>query len=106
MKTITFFSLMISVALTHALFVQNEQIKLAHKHLEIVQSGADILRDQLSDYSNQLMSLQSERTYEDGVEDGIKNAQNIKYMQGYHAATKDQNIFTQEIEVASQPNKE
>jgi hypothetical protein len=106
MKTITFFSLMISVALAHALTVQNENLKLAHKHLEIVESGADILRDQLADYSNQLMSLQSAKTYEDGIEDGIKNAQNIKYMQGYHAATRDQNVFAQEIEVASQPNKE
>jgi hypothetical protein len=106
MKTITFFSLMVSVALIHALTVQNEHLKLAHKHLEIVESGADILRDQLADYSSQLLTLRSDRTYEDGVEDGMKNAQNIKYMQGYHAATRDQNIFAQEIEVASQPNKE
>jgi hypothetical protein len=106
MKTITFFSFMVSVALAHALIVQNEHLKLTHKHLEIVESGADILRDQLADYSSQLNSLQSNRTYEDGVEDGMKNAQNIKYMQGYHAATRDQNIFAQEIEVVSQPNKE
>lgn len=106
MKTVTFFSIMVSIALIHALIVQNEHLKLAHKHLEIVESGADILRDQMADYSEQLSSLRSAKTYEEGVDDGMKNAQNISYMRGYHAATRDQNVFTSAVEVASQPNKD
>ena len=69
------------------------QLELSKKSLELSQQSEQILRDQLADYSNQLMELRAARTYEEGLHDGIVNANNSVYMQGYHAATRDTNVF-------------
>ena len=55
--------------------------------LSIQACTSDILRDQLSDYTQQIHELRSRRSYEDGLRDGIENADSINYMRGYHAAT-------------------
>ena len=46
---------------------------------------AEILRDQLSDLEFQ---IRSNRTYEEGLKDGIENSKNIQYMLGYHACSE------------------
>lgn len=61
--------------------------------LELSRQSEQILRDELADYNNQLAALRAARTYEEGLQDGITNAGNSIYMQGYHAATHDQNAF-------------
>ena len=61
--------------------------------LELSRQSEQILRDQLADYSNQLAEFRAARTYEEGLRDGIVNANNSVYMQGYHAATRDTNVF-------------
>lgn len=70
--------------------------------LEVEKMSNQILRDQLSDYEQQIFTLKSSKTYEDGLADGVLNSKNIYYMAGYHAAIKQQNPFSQELEVAEQ----
>lgn len=67
---------------------RNDQLMQAHE------LRAEILKDQLDDYSNQISSLKKSKTYEDGVRDGIANAHNGDYVRGYHAALKDNNEFS------------
>lgn len=52
-------------------------------NLVLSEASADILRDQLA---NMLYELRSSRSYEEGVRDGVENAQNQSYMDGYHTA--------------------
>lgn len=62
--------------------------------LEISRQSEQILRDELAHYGNQLAELRAARTYEEGLQDGITNAGNSIYVQGYHAATRDRNAFS------------
>ena len=58
------------------------------------QLAISILRDQVEDYAHEIETLSFTKTYEDGLKDGIENAESMQYMRGYHAATQDRNPFT------------
>ena len=58
------------------------------------QLAMSILRDQIQDYAHEIESLVHVKTYEDGLKDGIENAESMQYMRGYHAAAQDRNPFT------------
>ena len=58
--------------------------------LDLTNQQVEILRDQIED-QNYLLSNQ--RTYEEGVLDGIHDSKNQDYMRGYHIAT--QQLFTE-----------
>jgi hypothetical protein len=70
-----------------------KEVQHLRVQLELSRQSEQILRDELADYNNQLAALRAARTYEEGVQDGIRNSANITYMQGYHAATHDANAF-------------
>lgn len=62
--------------------------------LAMLEQRTDILKDQLEDYQFQIISLRQSKTYEDGLREGIENSKNAAYVNGYHNALKDQNIFS------------
>ena len=73
--------------------------------LELSRQSEQILRDELADYGNQLAELRAARTYEEGLQDGISNAGNSIYMQGYHAATRDRNAFSGIVDTETASNE-
>lgn len=68
---------------------------------QILKTSNSILGDQIRDYSQQLADLKSLPTYEDGLHAGISNSHNASYMEGYHAATRDSNPFTNTVSTYS-----
>lgn len=77
-----------------------QEVGRLRTQLELSRQSEQILRDELAYYSNQLAELRAARTYEEGLRDGITNATNSIYVQGYHAATRDQNAFSGIVDTA------
>ena len=70
--------------------------------LDIEEKRSEILKDQIADMQNQLIEKNAQRTYEEGVRDGIENRKEKAYMDGYHMATQHMNgILTSNQEVTS-----
>ncbi len=65
-----------------------------HNRLVLAEQRSEILEDQLEDYELQLIKVGQLKTYEDGLRDGFENSKNAAYVNGYHNALKDQNIFS------------
>lgn len=59
---------------------ENNALKLSNT---LYQSENRLLKDQLSETE---FKIQSARTYEEGLTDGLTRAKNIGYTDGYHAA--------------------
>lgn len=55
---------------------------------QLIEIEAQILRDQVADYHQQISQLSAQRTYEEGLKDGFANANSVEYTKGYHAATE------------------
>ncbi len=56
--------------------------------LDIEEKRSEILKDQIADMQNQLIEKNAQKTYEEGVRDGIQNRRDRSYMEGYHMATQ------------------
>jgi len=84
------FSIIICTFLIHAL-INSINTK------EMMRMRNEILIDQIQDYAVQISTLKSNKTYEEGVKEGFTNSKDLKYIQGYHQATMDQNPFTELI---------
>jgi len=92
MKKLDFVLILIISVLVHIIVSANTLIN--DQELDI-----SILKDQVGDYAQQISVLRSQKTYDQGLEDGFKNSTNLQYVKGYHAALKDNNGFSQELEV-------
>lgn len=80
---------------THAMIYFCKETSLAHMNAELLKDEIRIQNEDLFKYRNEIVDLTSRRTYEDGVRDGVENAKNVSYVQGYHAAISQNNPFTE-----------
>lgn len=79
---VLFFSLIISI-----------QIAIHNKNMNDIEiARSKILENQIVDMSNQIIELNSRRTYEDGVRDGFEKRKDQSYVDGYHAATEQMSL--------------
>ena len=67
---------------------QMNQLSRSETENMLLRNQLEIMRDENTDL---FRTISSARTYEDGVRDGIENAENISYVSGYHAAIAQNN---------------
>jgi hypothetical protein len=76
------------LAAAFTIFNQNSELSRLKTENILIKSQLEIMRDENTDL---FRTISSARTYEDGVRDGIENAENISYVSGYHAAIAQNN---------------
>jgi hypothetical protein len=81
MKILSLVALLVASFAIHYAINQSNMKEIENKRNEI-------LNDQLYDMIDQIASLRAQRTYEEGVRDGIANRRDRAYMEGYHMATQ------------------
>jgi hypothetical protein len=69
---------------------QYRQIGL-EQQIDLHKIESQVLRDQLADLS-QIYSTR--KTYEQGLEDGLRNSKNEDFVRGYHAASEQFSVPT------------
>lgn len=69
-----------------AIFIFILRIDSLTEQNQLLQTGSNILRDQVNDMAFQNAQLLNRRTYEEGLRDGVENSQISDYIRGYHAA--------------------
>ena len=71
------------LAAAFIIFDQKSELSRLKTENMLVKNQIEIMRDENTDL---FRTLSSARTYEDGVRDGIENAESISYVRGYHMA--------------------
>ena len=67
----------------HKLESRSREVTMLNHEVRLRETEAQILRDQVADMTYQ---FSSQKTYEQGVMDGIHNSKSQEYMAGYHLA--------------------
>lgn len=80
---------------THAMIYFCKEANMANLRVDLLKDEIRVQNENLFEYRNKVLDLSSQRSYEDGVRDGIENAKNVSYVQGYHAAISQNNPFTE-----------
>ena len=78
----------IVVFLAFVIFKQENDLSRYRTLREILMSENRILKDQLHDVE---FTLTSSKSYEDGLAQGVKNAESTQYMLGYHVGISQNN---------------
>lgn len=78
-----FFMIGMTFSSAQKLESRSREITLLNHEIELHETEAQILRDQIADMTYQ---WSSKKTYEQGVMDGIHNSKSHEYMAGYHLA--------------------
>lgn len=75
------FMIGMTLSSAHKLESRSREVTLLNHEIRLHEAEAQILRDQMVDMTYQ---FSSQKTYEQGVMDGIHNAKSHEYMAGYH----------------------
>lgn len=67
------------------------------QEIRILEANSKIQNEQIADFQNDIIMLSTQKTYEDGLRDGITNSKSSSYVQGYHAAISQNNNFSQVV---------
>lgn len=95
MKIFSAVMFLVASVSAHAMVYFCQQANIARMSVELLKDEIRIQNESLFKYRNEIVDLNSRRTYEDGVRDGVENAKNVAYVQGYHAAISQNNTFTE-----------
>lgn len=68
---------------------------MANLRVDLLKDELRLQNENLFECRDKILDLSSRRSYEDGVRDGVENAKNVSYIQGYHAAISQNNPFTE-----------
>jgi hypothetical protein len=86
------------LAAAFVIFNQNSELSRLKTENMLVKNQIEIMRDENNDIYR---TMSSARTYEDGVRDGIENAESISYVRGYHMAISQNNCTDMQPKVTT-----
>lgn len=75
---------LVIVALTLAAHYAVLEINRANMRADLMAAANKVLEEQIFDMESTLADFRSQKTYEDGVMDGVELGENAMYTKGYH----------------------